>query len=472
MHNDETPPLTNFSNNSDPTVLFIGGMPRSGTTLLSDLLGFRPEVGLFVELGFQQFLMSMEHLFSYHHLLHGTGKESPAEPSSGEVVALSYEHSSAAPALSTAPVFELRQNKAAAVVRRYPSPDRKSALAKAIFQSALDKSNLRIIGCKDPLFYIDHRNEKIAEDFPGIKYIFMIRSPKGQINSSINRRNLAKIERDSWHIKSVKEAIDEYVYYLSVACSYISNDKLDCMIVIYENLLEGPDGELARIGEFLQIDNFRDVQEIIGAKTEEIVLSDHEVAQFDARLGELSRAWPSIQRLDQNSLVKALSVGLRPVSGEMITYQGGSERRYLGAGWSNPDVEGVWTSSEWADLVFVGEGEWILSASVVPYLPKQESRLWVTIELNGGIISKNLCTYFDDRISKSQSDVEFNIIGMAGRSHHQLWIGPIRLAKGSVNIIRFRFAGAVPPSECGGGPDPRLCGFKIQSLQMIKNSLS
>ena len=468
MHEVSSDGPKSVAADANPTVLFVGGMPRAGTTLLSDILGLRPDVGLFVEFGFSQFLMEMEHLFSYFRLLHRRTKETQSLSSSSEHARGVAAEDGGVTGVADPEVFDLRTNRTAVLVRRYPTPDRRRAIAQAIFSSALDKPHLRIIGCKVPLFFIDHRHSQIVKHFPDVRYVLMLRGPKGQINSSINRRNLSRKGQDSWPIRNIGEAIDAYVYYLTVACSYLHNSDLNCLFVVYESLIRADSGDLSRIGDFVGIEGLSDHEGLVGEETDKVVLTDEEAREVQRRFSPLAESWPGARSINKDELGKILALGLRPVSEGVVSYLGGNERAFLGAGWSVPDDQGVWTSSEWADLIFVGGGSWLISATFMPFIPNEDSILWVTVDLNGRQLSRSFYTHSTNQNIRSKSDPDFEIVGMGGRTHHELWLGPLSLTSNAINILRFKFDGAVPPSECGGGPDPRLVGLKLQKLRMIK----
>uniref|UniRef100_A0A0K0FXG3 Protein-tyrosine sulfotransferase n=1 Tax=Strongyloides venezuelensis TaxID=75913 RepID=A0A0K0FXG3_STRVS len=204
-------------------VIFIGGVPRSGTTLMRVLLDSHSDVRC-----------------------------------GGETRVIPY-------ILSTLTFWERKGNKKMldeAGVSRSVLNDAIGSFISEVMIKHGDKAN---IYCnKDPLNM--SYGGRLKEMFPNGKFILLIRDGRASVHSIMSRK--VPVVGFSWYnqtksLKAWNDMIDKMV----LQCTYIGKDS--CLMVHYERLVLFPKEELIRITKFLNIkweDNLLHHEEFIGSE--------------------------------------------------------------------------------------------------------------------------------------------------------------------------------------------------------------
>ena len=428
---------------------------------MAEILTDREEVALLIEYDFRDFLSDLSSIFKYYKIV-----RQPVDMSSTFCQPPVYTEKAHTPAENLPLTFSIRENALAMGRRRYPSPERLPAIALAAVRASLDKPLATIIGCKSPYFFVDHTVRGVLEDFETIKYILMVRRPFGQINSSLNRGNRTILKTDNWPILSVESAIDEYRWFLAVTISFALLADQNCLIVKYEDFINSHE-ELLAVGHFLGVDGLSDRLGIIGLETEHTVLTERDRSLIDRELGRLENIWLTLQTSDRRLLASALALGLRPVREGITLYNSRTKKHFLGFGWSLPEDTGVWSSSEWADLVFAGEGEWLILASFIPYIPMSTSLVTADVTWNGASAGRIIFTCAAELIDKSFAPSGTQILTVREKTKHTLSFGPFKFAESSANILKFTFGENLRPPASAVGGESRLVNLKLCSLQFL-----
>src|SRR5436305_2059513 len=123
-----------------PSVLFVRGCARSGTTLLADVLNEHPSIGLLVEQPLGDVVRRMHELFWYETFLER--ERAAIERASARAGSDSGGKTAH---------FTPRDNASRLrFPRRYPSRDRLAQIVTAVVEASLEKDSLRIVGSKTP----------------------------------------------------------------------------------------------------------------------------------------------------------------------------------------------------------------------------------------------------------------------------------------------------------------------------------
>jgi len=380
------------------TAVLIGGPPRSGTTLLVDLLNENSNIGLFSEYVFDDLLRTLEPLLAREHdisMLDAVvrGREPAAledlipEPCSEEVLSETpSQWTAAAPARS----YVFANNDRVVHSSRFPTLKTFPKIVESVFGASLGKDDLAVVGTKYPFFPLLHDPTYVG----GLlgrqpKYIFMLRDPIMQINSSINRRNRATQGIDAWHVDTVENAVHELRSMCCIIISYIFHFGSDVLIVKYEDLTEKRDETLRKIYDFVELGELADSSAVPCVRTSVRVLSPDEWETVDNAFANASADWP--QRVITGSKnVTDMFAGLLepypPTPHEVELNPGTAGRPLLGLGWHHAFMpDGALSNAPDSYLVFAMRetGKRRILIQLAPHYGESPSPFACDISVNG-----------------------------------------------------------------------------------------
>jgi hypothetical protein len=326
-----------------PTVLFVRGCARSGTTLLVNILNRHPRVAILSEQPLGDVAERVLPIFWYEEFLEreqaALMKQRRARP--GEAAATIYE-----------PVDTLERARA---THFYPTRARLGAMLTGIVEASFDKKDVALIGSKTPGHWSFEQAALVGSAFPLVKYVFVVRNPRDTINSMMNRRNKARAGLDhSWPDKPVADAISRYHESVALLLSCAARDP-NGFVVGYEELLAEPERVLGGLSEFLGVDvrdasgaiaGDRDAKNVLTPDEERAVRDEFERA-IDAWNGK--RLTGPVAELGDalDDCVKVLEPG-RVYRCDAPA----GDRSVLGTGWSGSEFNGPRSDAPQSDLVF------------------------------------------------------------------------------------------------------------------------
>lgn len=227
------------------------GAPRSGTTMLQNILNTNPDVVCTHETDFSLSLRCIEEMCATdaHHssLIAKTGQCDDLDLSIGEV-------QNAEP--STAEEFvNRRENLIKSKIPLMIFPQKKNAgkMLAELVKYLANKPNATHLGDKLPKWDCDTKLDILKEHGINAKTINIVRNPLDVINSSLNRRENARKGGDIWPIETVNEAISEWLESWRFTVEHI--DDPDVLNLKYEDLIQHFDRETGRIAQFLECTN-------------------------------------------------------------------------------------------------------------------------------------------------------------------------------------------------------------------------
>lgn len=406
-----------------PKVLFIRGAPRSGTTLLVDILDENPDIGILHEYPFERMVQQLLPILAFGQSVDGL--------QNGAGGFASREH----------PV-ELRQRL------RYPTLQRYPAILEAVMEATFDKRPLKVIGSKTPGCSDGYQMDVVRQLFSDVCFIFCVRHPIATINSSLARRNLASTGSDEWHIKDVAGAVREYRENIGLMRSHASVYPGRCFVVGYEELMSQPERSLAAVSGFLGTELVCDPR-IVASRPAKTAMTPEETAYAREEFGRAIETWDEkrIMGLAEEAISQledCLAV-LEPNK----TYAFDAEhndRSLLGIGWSLLDTNGVWSDDRIAELHFsvAKAGRYALIAELAGYVPSAGAALALAMDLDGQSALQG--TLSDAR----PIEIRISIAHCSAGAHR----------------LTFRFGNLRSPMELGLGTDHRRLGVHLRSLRL------
>jgi hypothetical protein len=429
-----------------PSVVFVRGCARSGTTLLCDIINESPEIGVLVEQPLGDLAARIQSMFWYEEHLEKE-RARIAAASNGRA-----SRTSPAPAAHFTPLLNLDRVR---FPRRYPTRERLPSILAAIVEASLEKNRLKLIGSKTPGHWDHFEFDIVRSMFPDVKDVFIVRNPFDTVNSIINRRNAARIGRDVWADKPVSEAIVRFQEAVCLLLSRAASHADDCYVVSYEDLVADPHAVLAPLGVFLGAELRDDTGLVTAAREAKNVLTPAEEALVREELGPAIDAW-STKKLTGRAagVVQQLADCVRVVK-IGTTYHCDApvgDRGLLGAGWSGAEPPGIWSDAPQADMFFAvpRDGEYHVALDFAGYVPKRREPLEVAITIGGR---------------------RFDLTLSSGR-RTRLRFGPFSLGAGQAHLLSFNFGQLRSPLERGLGTDRRRLGICLRSFTVEKATRS
>ncbi|MBV8489944.1 MAG: sulfotransferase [Candidatus Eremiobacteraeota bacterium] len=423
------------------TALFVRGCPRSGTTLLADILNEVPEIGLLVEYPFGMLVRHLLPILWFERNVEteiARAHENERRLKAGEAVA-------PAPGAFFVPLENKEQVHFKA---RYPTRELFPSIVESVVETSLQKTGLQIVGSKTPGRWDDVELRLVKQYFGQPKYVFVLRNPLETVNSIINRRNFARAGHDHWPYETVARAVEVYREAICQLMSCARSEPRATFVLGYEDLLADPARTLGALSEFLGVEVSDRSALIRGSAHAKLVLTPEEEREVRAELGPAIEAWP---RKTITGGVEDLAARFDDCLTELVPSRelrfdaADVDRGVLGPAWSAFDGSGVWTESATGELFFrvPADGTYAITMEFAAYVPAGAPPIHLTVAMNGvPAIDGNLT---DLRILRVR-------------------MGPLALRAGTANVIRF---GVDPPrsaASLGLGPDERTLGVCLRGV--------
>jgi hypothetical protein len=344
------------------TWFLVAGAPRSGTTMLGRLLNSHPRIGCFHEVALPGFIARLRPLF-----LEYADRREQRDPVGTTVTwqesreaALGQTEVLALAGIGTSQIadelYKVRRNDELDAQSPYwpavlAAEAHGAKAARALFEVAFGKAGLTHFGSKCPNADLVTEAAALARDLPRLRAIQILRRPVDVVNSSLGRRNKARLNLDAWHIRTVEDACAEWLtnWNSAQAARAVLGERLLC--VKYEDLVAGR-GATAAIARHLGLeDRFnaaicREAPETLSR----YAMTAEEVRTTEAMLGELTAAW---QRPLPELLETFPRLGIPLPLGEPLRFgEAATCQRFARSGFSGPEPDGIWTDGEQASLEF------------------------------------------------------------------------------------------------------------------------
>lgn len=312
-------------------LLSVEGSPRSGTTMLQQMINSHPNAVCMHEFGLNRLIHTVEEFF----------------------VAESEQNKQ----LSTLASWgkDLKQNwfsKGMKRVDNIPTKDdflvpRKerdfSLITKNIFEVISNKKDIKIGGDKNP-FVNNPSLWRLRDNGFSIKTITIIRNPISVVKSSLHRFNNTLIGDDTWHINSIDDALEEWIANWESAANRAAQANPDDLFIRYEDLLNDFDIQSRLITDHLEING--KLSDIVNYNS--ISTSDNDENEFyvksllggivdsweTAPLKENMRAFRNIKPFNSLNITDIISCHNNNMTNS-IFFRGFSKPEFPGGIWTN-----------------------------------------------------------------------------------------------------------------------------------------
>ncbi|MGU3468641.1 sulfotransferase family protein [Methylobacterium sp. C33D] len=322
----------------------VSGAPRSGTSVLQQILNTHSEISCFHEYGLNDLAKRVDTLFDVERSRNAMYAGLEITPTFYSP-ALNEDQSDRADPLE-APLKSFDPAPIPARDRHYHK------IINAIFAAISGKMELKAVGDKMPNVVSGAYMDQLLPQFPGIKLVLIIRHPANVIKSSLARAAAAKERRDAWHIETFDEALDEWVNNWEFAAKINQDENYSKLFLKYENLRDNFDGEMKRVADFLSVSStFVNLIEPSMGNGDKFRLSAEQEARIAERVGPLIKAWEKDDAYSLLSSFQTLPYIIE--SGEMIDASGnGLLPHVLRDGFYPVEDWGAWTNGTHARIVF------------------------------------------------------------------------------------------------------------------------
>ena len=210
------------------------GAPRSGTSLLAQILNTHPQVACFHEYGIGALIGNVSRLINFDL-----------------ANKLSYEASG-----SALDDFTLNRIKLASQYTRgeayiTPRPEHVKDIIKSIYKVVSGKKHLKVFADKTPNWVYFERELRSARIWLGeLKIILVVRRPCDVIRSSLRRAHMSKHALDKWRISTIEEAILEWKDNWEHLVSESNAAGRNINVVKYEDLISNFEATSHQIAKF------------------------------------------------------------------------------------------------------------------------------------------------------------------------------------------------------------------------------
>jgi glycosyltransferase involved in cell wall biosynthesis len=421
--------------------LFVRGCPRSGTTLLADILNEHPQIGLLVEYPFGMLVRQLLPVLWYED--HVKGEIAKAHETARQL------QTGQTPAATGEFFVPLENKEHVQFARRYPTRETFPAVVRSVVEASLEKPGLALVGSKTPGRWDTNDLGLVSAVFGAPKLVFVVRNPRETINSILNRRNFARAGNDFWQFESAQQAIEAYHEATCQLLSCASASPNETFVVGYEELIADPAATLAQLGAFLGVDLDDRAGLVKEAKHGKSVLTAPEEHAVESAFGTAMAIWPSKALTGPGAQAAAMlgdCVATLVPGLEYRMHGPQRSRGMLGAGWSDAAEEGVWSDDNVADLFFsLPPGRYTFTLEFAGYVPTPTSP---PIE----------CTlFFDDGPSYTFTLRDLRSVRGA--------FGPIDVTGSQAHRLSFRFSTLRSPADQGHGNDMRRLGLCLRGIR-------
>lgn len=454
-----------------PTVVLIGGVPRSGTTMLVDALNENDSCAIMAEYRFDKFLRDLSPIFDYEKAYHGfVGAHKPEYfERSGEAAIETGASAGASRLAATGTQYYMPR----AIVPlknpvRFPRTNSRVSIATAALRAALGKPFARVIGSKDPRFVLDSAHLAVREDFPRVRYVFALREPLAQINSAMNRRNLAAVGLDEWLATTVEQAIDEYRSIAHAVSELVLSHPDDCFVVKYEDLQSDPQATFHKLGSFLKVPILLPASLLKGKHDPINVLTADENEIVHSTMGALCMRWHELALTGTGrSVLPALSELVDRLPSTGIDCGSAGARPMLVRGWSAPEEAGVWSDGPESVIVFRSDSSEALTCRIelnlAFFASSQTTRLPLEIVLNDRTL---FWGYIASSASENPTASDEDVVILPDLGG-QIFLGPVTLLPDTPYRLAFKFSTLTSPKREGlDDNDDRTLGVYLRSVKL------
>lgn len=305
--------------------LLVTGAPRSGTTLLRALLAKHPNVALLQEYGLSTLIDRIEAL---------------VRRPSRQAIDWDEEDTGG---------FE----KVASFYRAHPSRDAEGrddgqldlghfeAAARAIFSVLAPVKTLRVIGDKLPMSEPWENVPRLFERLPSLQILVIVRDPAEVVKSSLIRREATRRGRDGWPIKTVQEAVAQWVRAWQLTRTLKARYPYAVHVLKYEDLCADPAGTLACVDAVLGLAAHAPDIPIETRPPHLSLMTATETMALMHLVGPVTEDWP---RATAEDLMKTHAQLPVPYAfGERLSFADEATGLYLVSGFSVPEAQGRWT---------------------------------------------------------------------------------------------------------------------------------
>lgn len=319
----------------DPAWLLVTGAPRSGTSLLRALLTAHPSVALLQEYGLTDLIRRIDAIVA---------RPPPASED---------WHSPGHP-------DDVRFNAACSFYRDRPDPppgrrgggdpgpEHFKAVAGGLFGGMFPGRALRIVGDKMPIGPAWEDLPFLFERLPGFRIVAMVRNPADTVRSSLVRREATRRGRDAWPIRTVQDAMAQWVSAWRTVQSLKDQYGPAVAVIKYETLCARPQETVDALYGWLGLPPHPVSLPISSLPPDFALHSTDEQAALELHLGPVIEAWPDA---DAETLMSAFGALASPlVFDEPIRLSDSDADRYLVSGFSFLEKWGRWTDGACAVL--------------------------------------------------------------------------------------------------------------------------
>ena len=261
-----------------PRWVLVTGAPRSGTSLLREMLDRHPNVALLQEYGLTVLIDRIDAIVRRPAIQHIDWDEKGEAGDFAQVAAFYRDHPGRKP-----DAFDEGQYNLGTF----------DAVAAAVIAAIAPGKTLRIVGDKMPMAAPWEDAPRLIERLHGLKFLIVIRNPAEVVKSSLIRRAATDRGRDNWPIRSVQEAMKEWIAAWHLTGSLKARYPNIVHVLKYEDLCSDPASALSRVNEFLGIPVHMPDTPIAVRPAELALLTPVEKRMLDHFLGPIIEAWHS-----------------------------------------------------------------------------------------------------------------------------------------------------------------------------------
>lgn len=329
------PPFPPKASLPPPDWLLVTGAPRSGTSLLRALLTAHPNVGLLQEYGLTALVHRIDALVA-RPPADSEDWASPGDPGDTRFNAVRAFY---------------RDRPEMSPIKRGgvdPGPEQFEPVASALFRSLFPGRDLRIVGDKMPIAADRDDLPLLFDRLPGFRVIAIVRNPADTIRSSLIRREATRRGRDTWPIRTVEEAMAQWVAAWRAVQSMQALYGPIVRVIKFEDLCERPRDVVDQLFAWLGLPDHTTSLPISSLPPELALHSTEEQAAVEAYLGHVVRAWPH----DDADALLTKFVAFEPLLtfGEPIRLSEAEAESYVRSGFSFREPWGRWTDGPLAFL--------------------------------------------------------------------------------------------------------------------------
>ena len=354
---------------SDPCVL-IGGAPRSGTTLLGQILARHPQGAILLEERLTSVVLAVERLCSIR-----------TENDERERTALFGAPRSFLPC----PLWENEADvEKLTALESYAA--RFKRLFKETFVVSTGKLEARVVGSKLPITDSWEEIDLLRRRLSDLRIIFIVRNPLDVISSSLVRGKNAVEGLDEWPVRDVAAAYEQWLTAMRHMADVIEAEATgDVLMVKYEDLCAFPEREERRIRSFATLPLDDEVVVAHAVANDRPGLSDQDLIFLEHELGDVDRIWPT---LTAEQALRRYSRPIRHLPFAEISLGRGAYRSLFASGVSQPEPWGRWTDGPCAVLQFrhpaASRARLGLHVAMA-HIPSGGEGAPLTIRVNGGV---------------------------------------------------------------------------------------